>query len=404
LDVINNTLGSSLEDLLQASSSIFSLAPLGDLHALIVWIVHYQKQLNKIYLPNNGLPHDQDSRYHCIVFEKLPMICEQYVNGNSNRKGAATHLMSQCVEVVSDSLKAPADIIQRHSDGSFFTNIPTDMWTIMNQHLTLAAETQSPILHVMIADIISNSLKRIIKMITEYVQNVDFNDIDLKEIELELLSALANDNALHIEEVISVVNNFEMDEIRHKIDEIYDSVTMALVDCGQACLKRLVNLVMSDIENELAEVFTPDWIEGMQVKIVIATMTDYMADFEKFLMPFWFDKFAAFLMEAIIIRYTRSVVFRKDSPPLPQRKKSAILGTSITGFFGGNSYKGQMNKNNYFNVDAEVLGRLAQDVNALNAFFCLCVGQEKAQEKVGVKQEKILNDRLLKEGKLNNGN
>jgi hypothetical protein len=68
--------------------------------------------------------------------------------------------------------------------------------------LELAASTQSAILHVMIADKISATLRFVIGRIVDYVNGIDEaieKNPDLKEIELELLSALANDNALHIE-------------------------------------------------------------------------------------------------------------------------------------------------------------------------------------------------------------
>ena len=114
-----------------------------------------------------------------------------------------------------------------------------------------------------------------------------------------------------------LVNKFDLEEIRQRVDEIYDSVTVNLVGCGQACLKRLTEVVMADIEEQLDQVFTPDWIEGNQVNVAVATLTDYLNDFEEFLMAFWSDKFVANMLEAIILRYTRSVIFRKDSPPAP---------------------------------------------------------------------------------------
>jgi hypothetical protein len=69
-----------------------------------------------------------------------------------------------------------------------------------------------------------------------------------REIELEYLSALANDTALHIEEVIELIDTFTISEIRERIDDIFDPLTTLLVQCGQACLKRLAGLVMSDVQ------------------------------------------------------------------------------------------------------------------------------------------------------------
>ena len=69
-----------------------------------------------------------------------------------------------------------------------------------------------------------------------------------REIELEYISALANDTALHIEEVIELIDTFTIAEIRERIDDIFDPLTTLLVQCGQTCLKRLAGLVMSDVQ------------------------------------------------------------------------------------------------------------------------------------------------------------
>jgi Glu-tRNA(Gln) amidotransferase subunit E-like FAD-binding protein len=71
-----------------------------------------------------------------------------------------------------------------------------------------------------------------------------------REIELEYISALANDTALHIEEVIELIDTFTISEIRERIDDIFDPLTTQLVQCGQTCLKRLASLVMSDVQGK----------------------------------------------------------------------------------------------------------------------------------------------------------
>ena len=102
-------------------------------------------------------------------------------------------------------LRSPEEMLQRHQDGTFYTHAPTDMWEAINQHISLAMSTQSPILHVMIADKVVSSLTPLIEQIADYVTNALPQDTaekpELKEIELEFVSALTNDTAMHIEEV-----------------------------------------------------------------------------------------------------------------------------------------------------------------------------------------------------------
>ena len=241
---------------------------------------------------------------------------------------------------------------------------------------------------------------------------------------MELLCALANDNAVHIEEIVTVVDNFEMEEIRNRVNDIYDDVTVALVGCGRACLKRLTEVVMTDIEEPLNEVFTPDWLEGNQIQVAIATITDYMADLESFLMKFWSEKFVSNLLEAIILRYTRSVIFKNEKPPRRALPRSPtpppapppapvvaekMIDVVKSSFFGFGkkvvqqvvqqvaaaapvisslpSFEQQPIENTWCFADCEALGRLAQDVNVLNGFFSQRVGQEKAEEYLSIMNE-----------------
>lgn len=142
------------------------------------------------------------------------------------------------------------------------------MWEAINQHMSLATSTKSPVLHVMIAEKVVVSLQDVFNTIITYVQTLDTTDKpELREIELEYISALANDTALHIEEVIELIDTFTINEIREKIDDIFDPLTTLLVQCGQACLKRLAGLVMSDVQGKIEEVFMPEWLEGNQVRV-----------------------------------------------------------------------------------------------------------------------------------------
>lgn len=176
----------------------------------------------------------------------------------------------------------------------------SDMWESMHQHLSLATSTKSAVLHVMIVDKIVNALSHISYVVDDYISNLDalaasspnnresitnknglqnttgatgefhnlitirrewlfyyngaLGNAEWKEIELELLCALANDMALHIEQIIKVVESIEIPEIRAKIDELFDSATMSLVKSGQTCLKRLSRILCLDIDEQLNQV------------------------------------------------------------------------------------------------------------------------------------------------------
>lgn len=366
-------------------------ANLGDLHALINLVANYQSQLKLISCPSNSLPQHMKNPKHTPLFEVLPKVCELYVYGGSlgTKGGAAAHLYDHCNKVWNEVVKQPEEMLQKHQDGTFYTHAPIDMWEAINQHISLATSTNSPILHVMIADKVVSSLNKVVLDIIDYVQSLkSVIRPELKDIELEFVCALANDTALHIEESIELIENFSMPEIRDRIDDIFDSLTTNLVTCGQACLQRLASLVMHDVRDLLNEVFTPDWLEGNQIHSAVATLSDYMGDFQDFLVSFWADKFVYTILEEVTLTYTRSVVFHKPIngsnkavSPVPA---SAPPKRGFFSSFGFNSIKEIITVNDSRSglcaVDPDSLGRLAQDVNILNAFFSKKAGQEIASE------------------------
>ncbi len=58
--------------------------------------------------------------------------------------------------------------------------------------------------------------------------------------------------------------------------------------CGEICLKRLVGMVLDDAQQQFDQVYTMAWLEGgVQIRVAIATISDYLEDFQAYLMPFW---------------------------------------------------------------------------------------------------------------------
>jgi hypothetical protein len=394
-------------------SDLLENANLGDLHAIIDWITRFQLTLKNIRCPvaKNGEIANTTNAVLSQVYvtpkasrlnDLLTEVCKLYVYGGSkgSKGGAASHLYEHCIKVWESVVNNPEEMLQRNNDGTFFTHSPVDMWEAINQHISLATATKSPILHVMIADKVVATLNSVFDIIINYVTTLDTTQRpELREIELEYISALANDTALHIEEVINLIENFTIAEIRDRIDEIFDPLTTNLVRCGQTCLKRLAGLVMSDVQGLLDQVFMPEWMEGNQMHIATATISDYMSDFEEYLVNFWSDKFVYTILEEVIINYNRSMLFRKNRPPQTMtttvtsedpssntQQKSGFL----TSFFQKTKQITQtitMTVPSHVPVDAESLGRLAQDVNTLNAFFSQKAGQETATEFLAIMNE-----------------
>jgi len=295
-------------------------------------------------------------KFHCEFFEKIPELCERYVEGSFVlgsrnpvvlKPGTGQHLEEHCNKVWEKMLRTPTDFVHRHQDGTFYTETPTLMWQCLHQHLQLAVDAHSSLLHIRVADKISLALNKIIRITTSYVATMDTqNDSELREMELEFICALINDNALHIEEVITLVESFENEEVRDKVNDSFDAVTEQLVRCGQACLTRLVTIIMADMAEQFNSIYSEEnWLnlengDSGPVTIIAATVRDYMSDFEEFLMPFWYSKFSSMIVEEVIIKYINAILKHSGTD-----EPEDAVGDMLT------------------------FGRISKDVNELNQFL-----------------------------------
>jgi hypothetical protein len=199
LDLVNDALTDRLAGILSPSHElIYNAQKLGDLHKVIMFLTTYQQQMSTTICPTK--PGAQKPPTHFELLDRLPAMCQRYVNGDAKGRGApgaAALLVDSCHNTLSELLKQPVEMIQQQRDGTFFTNAPTEIWSTLNQHLELAIATRSPVLQVsssclegfcacgwdeltldvslqvMIADKISIALKHIIDMISKFVRELD---------------------------------------------------------------------------------------------------------------------------------------------------------------------------------------------------------------------------------------
>ncbi len=140
-----------------------------------------------------------------------------------------------------------------------------------------------------------------------------------------------------------------------------------------------------------------EWLEGNQVGVATATISDYMGDYEGWLVDFWANKFVDTILQEVILCYCRTIIFRKSnaSAPVIMTSQSPVTPTKATGFFSSLFQKSKEVASmmvapsgpQHVVVDDECLGRLAQDINALNAFFSKKAGQEVATEFLAIINE-----------------
>ena len=190
------------EEMLHASSS--------DVYALIKWTTKYQNLLRLIYCPieeevggigskdelrhehysPSSSPRSASTTTYCRIFDEIPDLCQRYVDGNDRRpvggmsrgivtygrsegddSGTGSHLVNTILTLWESTLKRPQDSLQQHhQDGTFFTQNPVDVWRTLRQHITLASQSQSPVLHVMVVDKIAIALTQLIESVIGWVE------------------------------------------------------------------------------------------------------------------------------------------------------------------------------------------------------------------------------------------
>jgi hypothetical protein len=239
--------------------------------------------------------------------------------------------------------------------------VPIELWLLLNQHLDLANETECAVLQAIVAEKIRDALKQVTLQIINYIRTHD-------KVELELLCAITNDSALQVEEVCRLIESIGNEEVRIAIDEAYEHLIFDLVWCGETCLSRLIAMIISDVNDHLNQVFTEKWLHGSSINVVIATICDYSNDFEKYLLPFWLDRFFVQLLETIVLRYAYALIFQHSF--VDQNHSTLNYGQSVLHY--------KLQKTDRVSVESETLARIAKDMSQLTQFVSSRLTTSKA--------------------------
>ena len=334
------------------------------------------------------------------------------VSGNSNKSalplpagdiassdGAAAQILDHCSKVWTGIRVDPVEAIARHIDGTFYTEGPTAVWVCLQQHIALGRETNATVLQVLIAEKIAIALNTLFERMCTFVtpgrtaiessspsavsdKEPTLDDVihvepSVREVEMEFLCAITNDCGIHLDEVLTIVGGFNaIESVKRHVDKTLDTVSTALMRCASASLRRLVRLVLADVDVPYSEVFTQVWLElqgasdkcsqesicaedlqprtpksdkeasekrsvkneeiptqegGMQVLTILRTLGDYLEDFKVYLVQFWYDKFSATLFTQSINTYIDSIISQishRTSSAAAIRKLGNLVGTA----------------------------------------------------------------------------
>mmetsp|Transcript_2780 Transcript_2780/g.4185 ORF Transcript_2780/g.4185 Transcript_2780/m.4185 type:complete len:1583 (-) Transcript_2780:264-5012(-) len=371
---INSFLSLRLTPVVTPELMVPSQINLGDVHNVIDWLTNYQARLSDIYCP--PLEPDGPDPLSFPLIDNIPQLCEWYVRGAPGLVGAATHLKEHAKKVWDTLEENPAETLETHQDGTFYTHAPTDTWELFHHHISLATSTKAPLLEFMVAETIVENIEFVIQLMTSYVEGMykPNPDANYREIELELVCGLVNDLQLHKNELDAVTKKFTwLDEIKRRVDALFEVEAANIKYTTLTCLRRISALIMEDIDEPLQEIFTPTWLgtpppteppvnPSSQISVAIATINDYLNDLKQFVVSNRYPDLVDLVMEALVIRYFRSVMKIQDSPSptKPREKKGTMFGKEL-------SIKGMLGQGLRATEISVTL--IENDTNAIHDFF-----------------------------------
>jgi hypothetical protein len=156
-----------------------------------------------------------------------------------------------------------------------------------------------------------------------------------KEVEVEFLSALINDCGLHIDEILTLVVRFESlpQSLYSHIEQAFAQVTQRVLICGTIALKRLVNIITTDLQPHLSSLFSAGagaadkktagdrgGEKSEIVEVICSTIYDYLDEVRDFLVHFWSDKMKYILCTSICDLYLLSLLNKKDTEREREKK------------------------------------------------------------------------------------
>ena len=230
-----------------------SSAPLNDLHKLIDWLSRYDAFIRN--MPELPMIHDDITEQNVnpkefLLIQHLSELCRSYVNGTD-----VSLFYSRFEAIWSAFIINPTSSIKTNSAGQFFTPSVDLLWSQISQIGSLALSTICNDLHIEISKIISHCMFELLKLVSAFINNFDSaNLINAKSKEFEFYCALLNDIASHFDRVSLYIDQFEKEETKQRLDDIFDPVCESLVQCGQNCLKYLAVVCVRDVQEYVSKV------------------------------------------------------------------------------------------------------------------------------------------------------
>lgn len=222
--------------------------------------------------------------------------------------------------------------------------------------------------------------------------------------EFELMCALTNDAAFHMEQMLQLADTCSQWWLRDKdatmqavgrlAQRLFEPAAAEMLRFGQECMQRIVSVVMGDVRSSLLDrVLTREWCgpplqeagdEAEQddgpnggggraesfVDTAVCTVSDYLKDLDVYLLPFWKDQLRSEIANEMVVGYAHALLFGSPSAqPGPAEGRASSFFSMFSKKKGTAAAAAAAATGRIVPMDDTALQRLAADLNGLRVFL-----------------------------------
>ncbi|KAF2732037.1 exocyst complex component Sec6 [Polyplosphaeria fusca] len=310
--------------------------------AIINWVDKYHAKMQKLGVPEEDLsPHLIDNRNAELVREYRQVIIKS-VDDWMERIEASDR---------KNLLNRDESALDEDENGWFRTKTLGDMWTMLAQQISVAADSQRNDVSEGVIEAMFRALAARQRMwealfeteASKYASATATQD-GLQSLQ-DFLVAVANDQINCIDDVdpdndgrLSFLASFEKDispivspeYAANNVAAQVESLRNGYLDFSFNCIKIFVSLIFTvDFRSIFQEFFTSTWYSQPRMPAIFTTFSDYLGDYERVLHPSLRDIFVEELAEELLAHYLSAVrnkgaKFRR-SDPFAEKIKDDVL-------------------------------------------------------------------------------
>lgn len=214
---------------------------------------------------------------------------------------------------------------------AIYTTVPTTLFNIVQMHLEVAINANSPVVTLA-------TFQEIKKVLLSFQQKFR-RQMD------------ENEHRYDVNYLVALVNNFDqcyenMVEMDARAAKVFDPVTYAgmllneVMDGFQDLVKYarlfLLRHCFSVLDEDIVKLFTKSWYEEEIIEIFIATLNDYFGnEIKGRLQDAYFRKFAVECLDRCVLLYVQQLLYGRNRAPFTKRTAERLKydANRLTSFF-----------------------------------------------------------------------